>query len=183
MQHLFDEKSKALVNKMVLAHEAMAVSQPRVPAWKRVGLKLKYAKETAEPQSNDTTPKAEIKATKSSEIPETSTSDQRLDQRPVKKRRVSKEPSIRNAEVDHGDPIKPNDYSNNSNRNGFRKDTEPADAVESSQNDQAVQPKEYVRHHVCTNFSQIDGCSSCCHSLDSETLERSQCFLGYAAES
>lgn len=32
-----------------MATESAAASQPHVPAWKRLGLKLKYAKDTAEP--------------------------------------------------------------------------------------------------------------------------------------
>jgi hypothetical protein len=125
---------------MVSAHETMAISQPRVPAWKRIGLKLKYAKETTEPQTAIPTPNPKVETREPSVTPEASTSDQQLDQRPVKRRKVSKEPSIRNSEVDHSDTIKPNDHSNNSNHNGIRQDAQPADTVGPSQNDQAVLP-------------------------------------------
>jgi hypothetical protein len=128
---------------MVSAHETMAISQPRVPAWKRIGLKLKYAKDNSEAPPGTPIPNPKIETTKPPVTLEGPTNDrQQEDQRPVKRRKVSKEPSVRNGVIDHTKKIKPNDYSDNSNHNGIRQDTQRADAVEPSKNDQAVLLKE-----------------------------------------
>jgi hypothetical protein len=124
---------------MAPTHETMAISQPRVPAWKRVGLKLKYAKETAEPQAAIPTPSRQVETTKTSTTVADHTNDhQHLDQRPAKNRKVSKEPSVQNSEIDHSNEIKPNNHSDNTQYNGIRQEKQRVDPIGPSQNDLAV---------------------------------------------
>lgn len=64
-------------------------NQPHVPAWKRLGLKLKYAKDTAEPPSNLQPPRSIASPLQQTRRPQLEASDQTHDARPTKRRRTS----------------------------------------------------------------------------------------------
>ncbi len=80
------------ITRVILKHEsAMSTSQPRVPAWKRLGLRLKYAKETADDptmgnEHHDAAAEPSEKPARESELTDST--------RPAKKRRISP-PQIR----------------------------------------------------------------------------------------